>query len=150
MIFDILANLEMYASVVPQIKTVAAAMDHDNVYELARGHYTTPDKNVTYDVIEYSTCDSDQRFMFHKNRTVVEIVLSGTELFSTSWRELCSGADIYDKNSDTGFINAEPISAFQGAQGRFAVFFPGEPYKSGVSSGTSEAVKKVVFTIVEK
>lgn len=149
MIFDTLANLEMYASVVPQITTVAQAMDHDDVYDLCRGHYTTFDKNVTYDVIEYKTCDSDQRFTFHKNKTIVEIVLSGTELFSTTWRELCSQAEIYDKNTDTGFISAEPISAFQGAQGRFAVFLPGEPYKSGVSAGTDEPVKKVVFTIVE-
>ena len=149
MIFDTLANLEVYASVVPQIKTVAEAMDHDNVYDLDRGHYTTPDENVTYDVLEYNTADSDQRFMFHKKRTVVEIVLSGSELFSTTWRELCSQAEIYDKNTDTGFINAEPISAFQGAQGRFAVFLPGEPYKSGVSSGTSDPVKKVIFTIKE-
>lgn len=147
MIFDTLANLEMYASVVPQIKTVAEAMDHDNVYDLSKGHYTTPDPNVSYDVIEYTTTDSDQRFMFHKKRTVVEIVLNGNELFSTTWRELCSQAEIYNKETDTGFISAEPISAFQGAQGRFAVFLPGEPYKGGVSSGTGEPVKKVIFTI---
>ena len=33
--------------------------------------------------------------------------------------------------------------------GRFAVFFPGEPFKSGVAMGESSLVKKVLFKVEE-
>lgn len=150
MIFDTLENLEMYIPVLPQIKTVAEAMDHDNIYDIGCGKYKTPDENVTYEVSEYLTAESDKPFVFHKKTTVVEIVLSGSELMSTTWRELKDGAPAFDKKTDTGIFAAEPITVLQAAQGRFAVFFAGEPYKSGIANGNSAMVKKVVFCIDEK
>lgn len=150
MIFDTLSNLEHYAGVVPQLKTVAEAMDHDDVYDLPKGRYKTPKDEVSYEVVEYSSANNQQMFCFHKNKTVVQIILEGKELLSTSWRELANQAKIYDKITDTGFFDAEPISVLQGAQGRFSVFLPGEPYKSGVSDATESPVKKVIFTINEK
>lgn len=148
MIFDTLSNLELYAPVVPQLKTIAEAMDHDNVYELAKGHYTTPDSNVTYNIVEYYSAVSKEPFQFHKNQTIVQIVLSGSELFSTTWRELAKQPDNYNKNADTGFFEGEPISVLKAEQGRFAVFLPGEPYKCS-SSQDGIGIKKIIFTIKE-
>lgn len=150
MIFDTLSNLELYVPVVPQLRTVIEAMDHDNVYDLPKGHYTTPDPAVTYDVVEIVGTDAKVPFHFHKHKTIIEIVLSGKELQSTSWREMCHQCDVYNKNTDIGLFNAEPISALQGAQGRFAVFLSGEPYKTGVSDGSEEIIRKAVFSVVEK
>lgn len=150
MIFDTLENLELYLPLLPQIKTIAGAMDHDNIYDLPPGHYTTPDPNVSYDIYEYTTGSSEKPFEFHKNHTVLQAVLSGNELMSTSWRELKSQAIAFDDKTDTGFFTAEPLSAIQASQGRFLVFFPGEPYKTGVSAVSEEKVKKIVFTVLEK
>ena len=149
MIFDTLSNLELYIPVIPKLKVVADAMDHDEVYDLKPGHYTTPDKDVSYDVIEYNTSISEKPFVFHKRHSIVEIVLSGKELISTSWRELASSAEGYNKDTDECFFNGEPLCAIQGAQGRFTAFLPGEPYKSGTAEVVSDFVKKVIFTISE-
>lgn len=148
MIFDTLSNLELYVPIVPQLKTVAEAMDHDNVYELAKGHYTTPDSSVTYNIIEYSSAVSKEPFQFHKNQTIVQIILSGSELFSTTWRELAKQPSNYNKNADTGFLEGEPISVLKAEQGRFAVFLPCEPYKCS-SSQDDIGIKKIIFTIKE-
>lgn len=150
MIFDILEKLEMYIPCVPQLRTVADAMDHDDVYNLACGKYRTPDKNVEYRVVETVTSTAERPFEFHKNTTVVEIVLEGNELASTTWRELHDEASAFDEKSDTGYFFAEPISVFNATKGRFLVFLPGEPYKTGTSAGDNLPVKKVVFTINEK
>jgi len=149
MIFDTLENLEMYIPVLPQLKAIAGAMDHDNIYDLGPGKYKTPDEKVTYEVCEYTSSKSDKPFVFHKNTTVVEIVLSGVELMSTTWRELKDQADVYDKKTDTGVFPCEPVTVLQASQGRFAVFFAGEPYKSGISYAEPVSVKKVIFKVDE-
>ena len=150
MIFDILSNLELYRGVLPELQAVAEAMDHDDIYSLSPGAYSTPNPRVSYTVFEYSTATENVPFTFHKRHSRVEIVLSGRELVSCSWRELCASSKTYSKDTDTGFLNAEPLCAVQAAQGRFIVFLPGEPYKSGVSDGTENQVKKVVFSIEEE
>ncbi|MCR4677040.1 MAG: YhcH/YjgK/YiaL family protein [Sphaerochaetaceae bacterium] len=147
MIFDILGKLEMYIPVLPKLRTVIDAMDHDDVYDREKGKYTTPDPDVTYEITTYTPSSAAQPFVFHKHHTMVEIVLSGAELMSTTWRELKDEALAYDKKTDTGVFTAEPLSVFQGAQGRFAVFFAGEPYKCGVSDGSTSPVKKITFKI---
>jgi len=149
MIFDTLENLEMYIPVLPQLKTIAEAMDHDNVYELEKGKYKTPDSKVSYEVLEYVSSSSDKPFEFHKNTTIVEIVLSGCELMSTTWRELKDQAEVFDKKTDTGIFPCEPVSVLQATQGRFAVFFAGEPYKTGISYADNVPVKKVIFRVDE-
>ncbi|MFC2821559.1 MAG: YhcH/YjgK/YiaL family protein [Sphaerochaeta sp.] len=147
MVFDTLDQLEMYIPILPALRVVADVMDHDDLYEMSCGRYRTPDSKVTYTISEYMTSTSDKPFEYHKSHSDVMIVLSGQEMLSTSWRELKSQSESYDAKADTGFFQAEPISAFQATQGRFAVFFPGEPHKSGVAMGEHSPVKKVVFKI---
>ena len=150
MIFDTLENLELYIPVLPALKTIAGAMDHDDVYDLPCGKYTTPDPNVTYEISEYTAAAVDRPYEFHKNHTTVEIDLGGNELVSSSWRELKDQAQAFDSKKDVGFFTGEPLSVFQAAQGRFLVFFPGEAFKSGIAASDREKVKKVVFSVFEK
>lgn len=148
MIFDTLDQLEMYIPLLPALRVVADVMDHDDVYEKEPGTYSTYDKKVSYTVMEYRTSQSRQ-FEFHKDHTSVQIVLKGQELMSTTWRELKRQCENFNSTSDVGFLDAEPISVLQATQGRFAVFFPGEPYKSGVSYGEPAVVKKVIFKVLD-
>ena len=150
MIFDSLDQLEMYIPILPALRVVADVMDHDNVYDKECGTYSTYDDNVSYVVSEYRTSVGGKQFEFHKNHSIVQIVLSGQELMSTTWRELKGQCDNFNSSSDIGFTDAEPISVFQAMQGRFAVFFPGELYKTGVALGESATVKKVCFKICEE
>ena len=147
MVFDTLDQLEAYIPVLPAIRAVADTMDHDELYDKAPGKYSTRDPDVTYTISEYLTSSADKPFQYHKDHSVVEIVLSGQELMSTSWRELKKQSLSYDKEADVGFLEGEPLSVLQASQGRFAVFFPGEPYKSGVAAGSPSPVKKAVFRI---
>ena len=148
MIFDTLDQLEMYIPLLPALRVVADVMDHDDVYDKEPGTYSTYDKKVSYTVMEYRTSQSRQ-FEFHKDHTSVQIVLKGQELMSTTWRELKRQCENFNSTSDVGFLDAEPISVLQAIQGRFSVFFPGEPYKSGVSYGEPAVVKKVIFKVLD-
>ncbi len=148
MIFDTLDQLEMYIPLLPALRVVADVMDHDDVYEKEPGTYSTYDKKVSYTVMEYRTSQSRQ-FEFHKDHTSVQIVLKGQELMSTTWRELKRQCENFNSTSDVGFLDAEPISVLQATQGRFSVFFPGEPYKAGVSYGEPAVVKKVIFKVLD-
>ena len=147
MVFDTLDQLEMYIPVLPSIRLIADIMDHDDLYDMAPGSYKTKDPKVTYKILEYMTSAADRPFEYHKDHSDLMVVLSGQELMSTSWRELKNQSISYDQKTDTGYFNAEPISVLQASQGRFAIFFPGEPHKSGVAAGEPSPVKKVVFKI---
>ena len=147
MVFDTLDQLEMYIPLLPAIRVIADTMDHDELYDKAPGKYTTRDSKVTYTISEYMTSTADKPFEFHKDHSDVMIILSGQELMSTSWRELKSQSQAFDSRADVGFFQADPITVLQASQGRFAIFFPGEPHKSGVALGEPSLVKKVVFKV---
>lgn len=147
MVFDTLDQLEMYIPILPALRLVADIMDHDDLYEMAPGSYKTKDSKVTYSVSEYMSSATDKPFEFRKDLSEVHIVLKGQELMSTTWRELKNQSESYDAKADIGFFQASPISVLQATQGRFAIFFPGEPHKTGVSAGEPGLVKKVVFKI---
>ena len=147
MVFDTLSQLEMYIPVLPAIRLIADIMDHDDLYGKAPGNYKTKDPKVTYRISEYMTSSADRPFEYHKDHSDLMVLLKGNELMSTSWRELKNQSISYDLKTDTGFFNAEPISVLQATQGRFAIFFPGEPHKTGVADGEPGFVKKVVFKI---
>ena len=149
MVFDTLDQLEMYIPVLPSIRLIADIMDHDDLYEMPCGTYRTKDEKVYYTISEYMTSASDRPFEYHTNESTVMIVLKGQELLSTSWREMKKESLSFDKEKGLGFVQGEPISVLQATQGRFAVFFPGELFKSGVAMGESSLVKKVVFKVEE-
>jgi len=147
MVFDTLDQLEMYIPLLPAIRVVADTMDHDELYDKAPGKYSTRDPKVTYTIYEYMTSAAYKPFEYHLEHSDVMIVLSGQELMSTSWRELKNQSQAFDSKADVGFFQAEPVIVLQAAQGRFAIFFPGEPHKSGIAAGEPSLVKKVVFKI---
>ena len=147
MVFDTLDQLEMYIPLLPAIRVVADTMDHDELYDKAPGRYSTRDPKVTYTIYEYMTSAADKPFEYHREHSDVMIVLSGQELMSTSWRELKNQSQAFDPKADVGFFQADPVTVLQAAQGRFAIFFPGEPHKSGIAAGEPSLVKKVVFKI---
>lgn len=147
MVFDTLDQLEMYIPLLPAIRVVADTMDHDELYDKAPGKYSTRDPKVTYTIYEYMTSPADKPFEYHREHSDVMIVLSGQELMSTSWRELKNQSQAFDSKADVGFFQADPVTVLQAAQGRFAIFFPGEPHKSGIAAGEPSLVKKVVFKI---
>ncbi len=147
MVFDTLDQLEMYIPILPALRIIADTMDHDELYDKPCGSYSTKDPNITYKISEYMTSAADRPFEFHKDHSDVMIILSGQELMSTSWRELKKQCESFDETKDVGFFQAEPISVLQAAQGRFAIFFPGEPHKSGIAAGEPSLVKKVVFKV---
>ena len=149
MVFDTLDQLEMYIPVLPSIRLIADIMDHDDLYSLPCGTYKTKDEKVSYTITEYMTSAADRPFEYHTNCSILMIVLKGQELLSTSWREMKKESLSFDREKGLGFVQGEPISVLQATQGRFVVFFPGEPYKSGVAMGESAPVKKVVFKVEE-
>ena len=149
MVFDSLDQLEMYIPILPALRLIADIMDHDDLYEMECGSYKSKDSKVSYTISEYKTSASDKPFEFRKDLSEVHIVLKGQELMSTSWRELKRQSETYDAKNDIGFFQAEPVSVLHATQGRVAIFFPGEPHKTGVSVGESSIVKKVVFKVAD-
>lgn len=148
MIFDTLANLELYTKIVPNLPAAIEVMDRGDVYTDKEGVYPTPNPKVTYQIKEFNSSVKPGLFEMHKNKTVLEIVLSGRDLLSLAWRENKDQLVSYDKEKDLAMVDGDPIAVYQGEEGRFAIFLPGEPYRLGVSAtGESDKVKRITFFI---
>lgn len=150
MLCDSLEHLELYYPLVPRLQTVVEVMDKGDVYDMEPGAYQTKDPRVRYLISSYETDAKDHPYEIHRRTTDVVIMLSGEELMSVSWREAVKEADTpYNKEEDVQYTTGEPITVWHAAQGRFAIFLPGEPHKEGVAIGLPSKVKKVVFKIYD-
>lgn len=145
MIFDVLDKLEFYSETLPSLKEVGRVMDW-GVYEKQDGEYTTNDKNVTYSISSYKTCEKESIFEINKDYVTVSILLEGEELVSFSHRDLANQIESYDKEKDQAFVKGEVFGVSTMVKGRFCLFFPNEPYYFTKSYEESN-VKKIVFKI---
>lgn len=149
-IFDSIDNLEVYYPQVPLMRIVVEVMDRGDVYDQEPGAYQTRDPKVRYIISSYETTSKDVPFEIHRRSTDVQILLEGEELMSASWREAGKDAiDAYDKAEDVQHTTGEPLAVWHAAVGRFALFLPGEPHKTGVAIGLPRTNKKVVFRIYD-
>ncbi|MFA6891785.1 MAG: YhcH/YjgK/YiaL family protein [Sphaerochaetaceae bacterium] len=147
MLFDTLDNLELYLSILPELQTVIEVMDKGEVYEMKNGSYSTKNQEVSYNIVSYLSGGQDDRYEAHRKTTDLEILLEGEELMSLTWREAVKDATPYDAVKDVCFCDGDPLVVVHAAVGRFCVFFPGEPHRTGVPVVNPLQCRKVVFRI---
>lgn len=150
MIVDALDNLELYFPEVPKLQVVTEVMDKGDVYDKPDGSYQTKDPKVRYLISSYETSSGEKPYEIHRRSTDVLVILQGTELVSETWREAAKDADApYDKEADVQYTTGEPVCVCKAGEGRFFVFLPGEPYRTGVSIGLPAKNKRVLFKIYD-
>ncbi len=146
MIYDTLTNMASHSILVPALKTIISILDKENLYEKSVGEYKTNSDSVRYTLSLEETSFNQIPYEMHRNETIVQIILSGKELFSLTWREHTKGLP-YDEQLDCMYLEGDPISVINASENHFILFFPGEPFRSSGAIESKALVRKAVFTI---
>jgi len=110
-------------------------------YELAGGAYALVQEYV-------SRAEDEVRWEAHRKYIDIQYIISGAERIGFAFTENLRGTDVYDPAKDVlKADNAQDASFVSLRAGQFAVFFPSDGHKPGVSDGEPCAVKKVVVKI---
>lgn len=147
MLFDTLENLELYLPVLPELQAVIEVMDKGDVYTMKDGVYPTSNPEVSYRIDSYQSGAEGTPYLIHRKTTVLMILLEGEELESLTWREAAKDATPYDSATDQCTCDGDPLVVIHAAVGRFCVFYPGEPHRSGLPVVNPASCKRVTFLI---
>ncbi len=146
MILDNVKNLSLYENVHPQIKRCVEFLAQTNVAELTPGKYEIDGKNLYFNVLEYET-KAPNLFEAHDKYADLQYVVDGKERMDYAPRAECKAETEYDEVKDVIKISAEKFSPISVKSGEFALFFPDDAHRPGVTDGEVAKNKKIVFKI---
>ncbi|NCC63323.1 MAG: hypothetical protein EOM15_01535 [Spirochaetia bacterium] len=126
MLFDVLDTMEWYIPLYPLMRQVIGIMDRSLPHDDEPGQYLVD--GIKYEVLSYANGKDAEIQQAREDQ--MHIVLEGEELISLQ----------EDKDPSVVLIATE---------GRFVIFKAGEYYKSSLQVGSSNVVKKVVFTLTQ-
>ena len=126
MLFDVLDTMEWYIPLYPSLRQVIGIMDRSLPHTEGLGQYVVD--GIKYEVLSY--VNGDDVKIQQAEETQMHVILEGEELISLE----------EDKNPSVVLIATE---------GRFVIFKAGESYKSSLQIGSTNRVKKVVFTLTQ-
>lgn len=149
MITDTLANLSRYRGL---HKNLDAAIDwlaaHD-VAGLPDGRTPIRGDEVFVNVMDAGLRDAeDATFEYHRRYADLQIDLTGAE----RWDWAAEGAPLaqdkpYNAAGDAGFVAGPQQASGKLGEGRFVLFFPGEPHKPSCLCGACTRLRKAVIKI---
>jgi YhcH/YjgK/YiaL family protein len=149
MIFDSIANLTLYAPLIPALKTVKEILDSGKLLSQTPGQYLTEDPKVRYNLQAYITKMEEPEFYeVHKKEIDAQIVLRGAEKMKLLWREPVLVSTEYNVEKDFSMVSGKKAITYHAASGDFGLFFPGEPHAATIIDGKPEEILKVVFKIL--
>lgn len=152
MIWDQIENLSQYDF--PGFDKVVEIIHSCDLKNMSTGSYNTDDRNVRYNVVQYETSSAPKKYEIHRKEADIQIVIEGAECIDYCSRQEASNAGSYDDEGDFSMLDASKEQTLHLSPGSFAIFFPGEPHKPGLSipeavnkNEYGHKVRKVIFKI---
>ena len=146
MITDTLANLARYRGLHKNLDTAIAWLAGHDVTALPLGRTVIDGDAVFVNVMEAELRDAEgAAFEYHRRYADLQINLTGSE----HWGWAVSGTEDkpYDEAADAGFVTGPEQAGGELGEGRFALFFPGEPHKPSCRTPGCGHVRKAVVKI---
>ena len=149
MIFDSIANADLYTSVHPRFQAAFDFIREAITEELAVGKYEIDGKNLYASVQEYdSKAPENAKNEGHRNYIDIQVVVSGTEVIEVEEIGDAICATPYNDEKDVEFYQPAPDACrLVLCAGDFAILYPHDIHRPGMAYEESEAVKKIVVKV---
>lgn len=146
MITDTMKNFVRYRGLHPNLDTAIDWMQYNNLSQLPNGKIVIDGENVFVNIMDADLRKSDDAtFEIHHLYADLQIDIEGEEYWE------CSSDDIaesnFDVTNDIGFFSGSAYANGILGNGRFVIFFPGEPHKPSCQTTTCRHLRKAVFKI---
>jgi YhcH/YjgK/YiaL family protein len=147
MIFDSVEHIGIYKGIHIGLDR-AIQMIESNQLDLSKSGKVSVDGDaIFYLVQDYSTKDVlDAKLEAHRRYIDLQFLVKGNEIMDCINIVNLSELTDYDEANDIQFFKGECNRLFA-KENDFAVFFPHDGHRTGVSTQEAEQVKKVVFKI---
>lgn len=147
MIIDKLENSALYAGLNKRMAKAFQFISSNNLADLPLGKHEIDGKDMYAIVSEYESKLPDAcKLEAHRRYIDIQYIISGKEQIGylpfkgqIPTVEYNEEKDIMFFNEETSFVTME--------EGMFAIFFPGDLHKPGVSHNGSSKVKKLVIKV---
>ena len=148
MIYDRFENRELYYACHPGFQLGFEFIQRVVNENLPAGKYELDGTNVYASVQEYTSKPDSEKFEGHRNYIDIQYVVSGKERMECAESRYCSTMTAYNPEKDVEFFTCDGVKAnMQFEEGCFAIFFPKDIHKPGVTLETPVDVKKVVVKV---
>jgi YhcH/YjgK/YiaL family protein len=142
MIFDRIENLGKYESVIPHYKSIKEILKKD-LLNHKEGCYKV-EEGLSYIVSKYETL-KEKPFEVHHEKIDLQIVISGEEKMELGKPTL--EIQSYDSEGDCALSEGHSTSTIYSTNENFALFYPFEYHKPGISINEDILIKKIIFKI---
>ena len=150
MVFDNLKNCELYYGMHPRFKEAFDFIKKAIAENLDAGKYEIDGKELWASVQEYtSKLYEDAKAEAHKNYIDIQFIVSGIEKMANTEIANIEPNTEYNSEKDVMFYaDKEDVSTLVAKSGDFAIFFPNDIHKPGMTFGdTPSEVKKIVVKV---
>ena len=148
MIYDKIDNMELYADISEDLRLGLEYLKNVSPDVELGVHELSP--CVKAIVSEYTTKEENENgYEAHREWIDIQYLLKGSEKICCLPLEYLKETKVYNASKDAAFYEETGVAGqeMQVGNGYFAVFFPQDGHKPGLSAGERETVKKVVVKV---
>lgn len=147
MIYDKLANINLYKGINKNLDTAIDYILHNDLSALPMGRTELNGDKVYINVMEANAGPLETRnYEIHKKYMDIQIDLSGTEIIHTGDSGNMT-IESYDAASDFGAVRCGDLASCTIGPGNFILCMAGEPHKPGIAASDNVSLKKCVFKV---
>ena len=146
MICDTLSNLHLYKDLQKNLDTAIDFLEAHPLDTLPLGRTEVDGDNVFINTMDadLKPAPEDGRAEYHKLYADLQVDLTGGEGWGYA---TVSGTELEAYKPDIGFKACPDAASGVLGEGRFVLFFPGEPHKPGIAQPECKHVRKAVVKI---
>ena len=146
MICDTLQHLDRYRGLHPNLDTAIRWLATHDLAALPNGRHTVDGEKVFINVMDADLRDAEgAAFEYHRRYADLQIDLTGGEHWG--WTPAGREDAPFDPAADVGFVSGPEQASGVLGEGRFVLFFPGEPHKPSCRAGDCTRLHKAVVKI---
>ena len=146
MICDTLQHLDRYRGLHPNLDTAIRWLATHDLAALPNGRHTVDGEKVFINVMDADLREAEgATFEYHRRYADLQIDLTGGEHWG--WTPAGREDTPFDPAADVGFVAGPEQAAGVLGEGRFVLFFPGEPHKPSCRAGDCTRLHKAVVKI---
>lgn len=146
MICDTLQNLDRYRGLHPNLDTAIDWLTTHDPASLPNGRHEVDGERVFLNVMDADLREAEgAAFEYHRRYADLQIDLTGGEHWG--WTPAGTETTPFDPAADVGFVTGPEQAAGVLGEGRFVLFFPGEPHKPSCRAGDCVRLHKAVVKI---
>ena len=146
MICDTLQHLDRYRGLHPTLDTAIRWLATHDLAALPNGRHTVDGEKVFINVMDADLREAEgATFEYHRRYADLQIDLTGGEHWG--WTPAGREDAPFDPAADVGFVSGPEQASGVLGEGRFVLFFPGEPHKPSCRAGDCTRLHKAVVKI---